>query len=139
MAVLGMLRKRLILPMFVHSLNMHLKIWSPQSVTGKMKLQNIQHRAERFVIGRFGRTDSITDIISSLSWPTLEVRRNYLDTCHKSFKINLLGLLKIFFAHILVVLDQTHSPSKVSLVMLLLIATLYSHVQFADGTTSPQR
>ena len=61
------------------------QVWSPQTITGKKKLENIQSRAGRFVTGRFKRTESITDIMSSLNWPTLECRRDLTDlsTCHK--------------------------------------------------------
>ena len=61
------------------------QVWSPQTVTGKRKLENIQSRAGRFVTGRFKRTESITDILSTLNWDSLEHRRNVVDlfTCHK--------------------------------------------------------
>lgn len=61
------------------------QVWSPQTVTGKRKLESVQARAGRFVTGRHMRTDSITDIMSSLNWQTLEHRRDYTDlvTCHR--------------------------------------------------------
>ena len=61
------------------------QVWSPQTVTGKRKLESVQARAARFVTGRYLRTDSITDIMSTLDWQTLEYRRDYTDlvTCHR--------------------------------------------------------
>ena len=48
-------------------------------------LDSVQARAGRFVTGRYMRTDSIRDIMSSLNWQTLEYRRDYTDlvTCHR--------------------------------------------------------
>ena len=70
--------------MFNPSLSMPPKS-GPQTVTGKKKLENIQSRAARFVTRRFQRTESITDILTSLNWHSLENRRNITDiiTCHK--------------------------------------------------------
>ena len=61
------------------------QVWSPYTISGKRKLENIQSRAGRFVTSRFQRTDSIRDIISSLNWDSLEHRRDLADivTCHK--------------------------------------------------------
>ena len=61
------------------------QVWSPQTITGKRKIENIQSRAGRFVTKRFKYTESITEIISSLNWQSLENRRNITDiiTCHK--------------------------------------------------------
>ena len=60
-------------------------VWSPQTVTGKNKIEKIQARAGRFVTSRFKRTDSKTEILRSLNWSPLENRRNITDIiiCHK--------------------------------------------------------
>ena len=41
----------------------------------------IQHRAARWVLGRYDRLDSVTDMLSSLKWRSLELRRSDARLC----------------------------------------------------------
>ena len=53
-------------------------IWDPHHQKYIRKLEMVQHRAARFVMGkpwRKNQRDSITDILNQLKWPTLEKRR----------------------------------------------------------------
>ena len=53
-------------------------IWDPYQQTFINKLEMIQHRAARFVLNKPWRKnyrDSITDVIQSLNWLSLEKRR----------------------------------------------------------------
>ena len=43
-------------------------VWAPHT----KKLESIQWRAARFVMGDFQRTSSVTSMVSSLNWTTLE-------------------------------------------------------------------
>ena len=56
-------------------------IWDPHQQSLIHKLEMIQHRAARFVFNkpwRRNHRDSITDMLSSLNWPSLEKRRRHL-------------------------------------------------------------
>ena len=55
-------------------------IWDPYQQTSIQKLEMIQHRAARFVLNkpwRRNHRDSITDMLQSLKWPSLEERRRH--------------------------------------------------------------
>jgi len=41
----------------------------------------IQRRAARWVLGRYDRLDSVTDMLSSLKWRSLELRRSDARLC----------------------------------------------------------
>ena len=51
----------------------------------------IQHRAARWVLGRYDRLDSVTDMISSLKWRSLELRRSHARLCLLYKQCNGLG------------------------------------------------
>ena len=56
-------------------------IWDPYEQTSIHKLGMIQHRAARFVLNKPWRKthrDSITDLLQSLDWPSLEKHRRHL-------------------------------------------------------------
>ena len=53
-------------------------IWDPYQQTSIHKLEMLQHRAARFVLNRPWRRncrDSVTDMLTTLNWQTLEKRR----------------------------------------------------------------
>ena len=50
-------------------------VWDPHKLGSIMKIENIQRRAARFVLNRFHRTASVTDMLQKLKWPTLQKRR----------------------------------------------------------------
>ena len=43
-------------------------------------IEMVQRHAARFVLNKFGRYASITEMINILGWPTLESRRNTMRT-----------------------------------------------------------
>ena len=47
-------------------------VWAPHIKRSIYKLESIQRRAARFVMGDFQHTSSVTSMISSLNWTTLE-------------------------------------------------------------------
>ena len=66
--------------LFLPSLEYCSTIWDPYHHTGISKLEMIQHHAARFVLNKpWHRSnqnhDSITDMLTSLEWPTLQNRR----------------------------------------------------------------
>ena len=51
-------------------------VWDPNPGSGQSHdLEMVQHRAARFTLNRYGREDSVTQMLSELEWPTLECRR----------------------------------------------------------------
>ena len=53
-------------------------VWSPYHEHNIYKLEMVQRRAARFVMNNYNRTASVTEILNSLQWHTLEKRRNNL-------------------------------------------------------------
>jgi hypothetical protein len=52
-------------------------IWDPHEVGLIQEIEMVQRRAARFVTNSYGRFDSVTAILASLGWETLEHRRNH--------------------------------------------------------------
>jgi len=50
-------------------------VWSPPTKAGINKIEAIQRRAARFVMGDYRRTSSVTAMIKNLQWQSLEARR----------------------------------------------------------------
>ncbi|KAL8578399.1 hypothetical protein ACOMHN_014898 [Nucella lapillus] len=50
-------------------------VWDPYEKQHKVKLENIQRRAARFVLNRYQRSDSVTTMLEILGWKPLEDRR----------------------------------------------------------------
>ena len=50
-------------------------VWSPHQKDLIQDLEMIQRRAARYVMKRYGRTESVTDMLEELGWETLEQRR----------------------------------------------------------------
>jgi len=53
-------------------------VWDPHIKEDIHKLEMVQRRAARFVYNNYNCTDSVTSMLQSLHWPTLEVRRQFL-------------------------------------------------------------
>ena len=53
-------------------------VWDPHIKEDIHKLEMVQRRAARFVYNNYYTTDSVTNMLSSLHWPTLESRRKFL-------------------------------------------------------------
>ena len=53
-------------------------VWSPYHEHNIYKLEMVQRRAARFVMNNYNRTASVTEMLNSLQWQTLEKRRNNL-------------------------------------------------------------
>ena len=41
----------------------------------------VQHRAARFVLGRYGKEDSVTEMLTELNWNPLQLRRKLARLC----------------------------------------------------------
>ena len=52
--------------------------WSPCHEQNIHKLEMVQRRAARFVMSDYNRTASVTEMLNSLQWQTLEEQRNNL-------------------------------------------------------------
>jgi hypothetical protein len=50
-------------------------IWDPSQQCKIAQLERVQRKAARFVLGRYGRYDSVTSMIQGLGWNSLELRR----------------------------------------------------------------
>ena len=50
-------------------------VWNPYSKTQKDKIEAVQRRAARFVLHRYDRYDSVTQMMNELQWQNLENRR----------------------------------------------------------------
>ena len=50
-------------------------VWDPHTKKDIGKIEKVQKRAARFVLRRFRNTSSVSDMISTLDWPTLKERR----------------------------------------------------------------
>ena len=53
-------------------------VWDPHIKEDIHKIEMIQRRAARFVFNNYNLTDSVTSMLQSLKWPTLEARRRFL-------------------------------------------------------------
>jgi hypothetical protein len=51
-------------------------VWSPHTEKLKSKLEQVQHRAARYVTNRYHNTSSVSAMLNHLQLPTLEHRRN---------------------------------------------------------------
>ena len=50
-------------------------VWDPHTTENIKKVEAVQRRAARFVTGDYRYTSSVTAMIESLSWETLQHRR----------------------------------------------------------------
>ena len=51
-------------------------VWDPSHGSGLVNdVEMVQRRAARFVLSKYGRNESVTDMLSELEWQTLESRR----------------------------------------------------------------
>ena len=66
-------------------------VWNPHTQDQIKKIEAVQRRGARFVCSRYGRVDSVTDMIRELEWESLESRR---------IKTQLTYLYKIIHNHI---------------------------------------
>ena len=53
-------------------------MWAPHTAQDINRIEMIQRRAARFVYHNYYPSVSVSSILKSLGWPTLQVRRNYL-------------------------------------------------------------
>ena len=76
-------------------------IWAPHTTQDISKLEMLQRRAARFVCNRYKRNTSVTNLLYSLGWPSLETRRSYLKL-NLTFKIlnNLITIFSDNFRHV---------------------------------------
>ena len=50
-------------------------VWDPPSKTSINKLERVQRRAARFVLNYYSHYSSVNQMLKTLNWPTLQVRR----------------------------------------------------------------
>ena len=50
-------------------------VWDPHTLTNINILEMVQRRAARFVVNDHNRDSSVSNIISKLEWPSLQIRR----------------------------------------------------------------
>lgn len=53
-------------------------VWAPHTRRANNKLESIQRRAARFVMSDYSRTSSVTDMINTLKWTSIEIRNKEL-------------------------------------------------------------
>ncbi len=56
-------------------------LWDPHISSKATFLEKIQRRAARFVLNRYGITDSVTDMLKQLNWESLDNRRTVNRLC----------------------------------------------------------
>ena len=56
-------------------------VWDPYVAKNIQQVKMIQRHAARRVLGRYDRLDSVTDMLSSLKWKSLELRRSDTRLC----------------------------------------------------------
>ena len=56
-------------------------VWDPYVAKNIQQVEMIQSRAARWVLGHYDRVDSVTDMLSSLKWRSLELRRSDVRLC----------------------------------------------------------
>ena len=50
-------------------------VWDPHTATATYAIERIQRRAARWVLHRYHNTSSVTDMLDTLQWRTLQCRR----------------------------------------------------------------
>ena len=50
-------------------------VWDPHTQSETNKIEKVQRRAARWVLSRHRNTSSVSDMLETLKWPTLEDRR----------------------------------------------------------------
>ena len=53
-------------------------VWAPYTRCGINKLESIQRHAARFVMSDYHRTSSVTEMINTLNWTSIELRNKEL-------------------------------------------------------------
>ena len=56
-------------------------VWSPHTQKNITRLEMVQRRAARWTLNRHSRLDSVTDMLHTLDWQTLEQRRSTAKLC----------------------------------------------------------
>ena len=56
-------------------------VWDPYVTKTIQQVEMVQRRAARWVLGRYDRPHSVTDMLSSLKWRSLELRRSDARLC----------------------------------------------------------
>ena len=51
-------------------------IWAPHTTQDINRIEMLQRRAARFVCNKYNRNTSVTNLLYSLGWPSLETRRS---------------------------------------------------------------
>jgi hypothetical protein len=56
-------------------------VWDPHTQKNIDKVEMVQRRAARWALNRYHNTSSVTDMLQSLSWPILQLRRSEARLC----------------------------------------------------------
>ena len=56
-------------------------VWNPYVAKNIQQVEMIQRRAARWVLGCYDRLDSVNDMLSSLKWRSLELRKSDARLC----------------------------------------------------------
>ena len=62
-------------------------VWDPYYQSDIQQLENVQHRAARWVLNDFIRYSSVTHMLHQLSWPSLQVCHKIICRLQTLFKI----------------------------------------------------
>ena len=57
-------------------------VWGPYTTNNTKQIIMVQRRAARWVLRRYDKKDSVTEMIKKLDWDTLERRRSNTRLCH---------------------------------------------------------
>ena len=50
-------------------------VWDPHTAEYRNKIEMVQWRAAKYACNRYHNTNSVTDMLQTLTWPTLQQRR----------------------------------------------------------------
>ena len=57
-------------------------VWDPSAEGMKHDIEMVQRRAVRFALNNYRRESSVSDMLSTIGWDTLEHRRKVARLCH---------------------------------------------------------
>ena len=108
--------------------------WSPHSKRNIDKLESVQRRAARFVMGNYCYTSSVTEMLNSLKWPSISLHVNIMKLqmmykiIHGIVDLKLPDYIPISQEDITITIDLPYHRNE-----LMLTNSVFSHQQSPNG------
>ena len=92
-------------------------VWDPHTKSNISKLEMVQRRAARYTCNRFHNTSSLTNMLTELKWPQLQLRKqeHASNSSTKLYIIQLLYIQPTYQYHLTVEHDNTHTATHISI------------------------